>query len=382
MFIGAPSRGWLGGMNYYQNLISAIYSLDNRKIEIVVFTNTTTDPESIIENKKVRVIPTRLLDKKPAFAFLRRVSRRVLGKDIILERLLKKYNVSVLSHSGYFGRKSRLPAIGWIPDFQYIHITDNFTKQDILTRKRENNKICSLCTRVIVSSHSALKDLEKEYTQYASKAVVLQFVASRIHVDKSVTRKDMEKRYSFTSPFFYLPNQLWAHKNHRVVVDALVELKKAGYNPLVLATGSEQDYRNPGHVKSLFFYVEENDVSDNIRFLGVIPYSDLALLMRYSIAVINPSLFEGWSTTVEEAKTIGKRIILSDIPVHREQNPGGGMFFDPHDPVGLAEIMKGAIDEPNLKQDEELMRLAAEQLLERKRGFGERYQAIVIDALG
>lgn len=44
-------------------------------------------------------------------------------------------------------------------------------------------------------------------------------------------------------------------------------------------------------------------------------------LMKHAIAIINPSLFEGGSTTVEEAKSLLKVIILSGIPVHREQNP-------------------------------------------------------------
>ena len=65
------------------------------------------------------------------------------------------------------------------------------------------------------------------------------------------------------------------------------------------------------------------------RCLGLVSYADLIGLMRYLTALINPSLFEGWSTTVEEAKSLGKTIILSDIPVHREQAPENGRFFDP-----------------------------------------------------
>ena len=57
----------------------------------------------------------------------------------------------------------------------------------------------------------------------------------------------------------------------------------------------------------------------NFIFLGVIPYKDVLGLMRAAVAVINPSVMEGWSTTVEEAKSLGLPLILSDIPVHREQ---------------------------------------------------------------
>ena len=49
--------------------------------------------------------------------------------------------------------------------------------------------------------------------------------------------------------------------------------------------------------------------------------------MRKSIAIIQPSLFEGWSTIVEESRSIGKNIILSDLGVHKEQNFSRSIFF-------------------------------------------------------
>ncbi len=59
--------------------------------------------------------------------------------------------------------------------------------------------------------------------------------------------------------------------------------------------------------------------------------------MRASAATINPSLFEGWSTTVEEAKAIGAPMILSNLAVHREQAGERAIYFDPHDPADLAD---------------------------------------------
>ena len=54
-------------------------------------------------------------------------------------------------------------------------------------------------------------------------------------------------------------------------------------------------------------------------------------IMRRSLAVLQPSLFEGWSTTLEEARSIGKRTIVSDIAVHREQDLHTAMYFRPRD---------------------------------------------------
>ena len=43
-------------------------------------------------------------------------------------------------------------------------------------------------------------------------------------------------------------------------------------------------------------------------------------LMRDSLAVVQPSLFEGWGTVVEDAKTLGVQVLCSDIEIHHEEN--------------------------------------------------------------
>ena len=65
----------------------------------------------------------------------------------------------------------------------------------------------------------------------------------------------------------------------------------------------------------------------NFRYLGMIPLDHVYALLRASVALINPSRFEGWSTTVEEAKSFGVPMILSDIDVHREQTGGAARYF-------------------------------------------------------
>ena len=112
---------------------------------------------------------------------------------------------------------------------------------------------------------------------------------------------DLQLLYNFTESYFLLPNQFSIHKNHRVVVRALQMLNQAG-RIQVLATGSTNDHRHPTYFSSLMEYAKECGVLDNFRVLGPVPFDHLIGLMRHAIAFINPSKFEGLSTTVEEAK--------------------------------------------------------------------------------
>ena len=84
---------------------------------------------------------------------------------------------------------------------------------------------------------------------------------------------------------------------------------------------------------------------------------------------------------VEEAKSMGKAIVLSDIPVHREQAPARGFFFDPGNAADAARAMGEAWSAFDAAEDEAAVARAAEELPGRMRSFAEAYQGIVLDAL-
>jgi len=83
--------------------------------------------------------------------------------------------------------------------------------------------------------------------------------------------------------------------------------------------------------------VQARGLETNFRYLGIIPLEHVYALLRTSVALINPSRFEGWSTTVEEAKSFGVPLILSDIDVHREQAGSTACYFGLDDPATLAD---------------------------------------------
>jgi glycosyltransferase involved in cell wall biosynthesis len=61
--------------------------------------------------------------------------------------------------------------------------------------------------------------------------------------------------------------------------------------------------------------------------------------MRAAALIIQPSRFEGWSTVVQDAKALGRPLICSDIPVHREQAPGALGWFPCDAPDVLADLI-------------------------------------------
>ncbi len=235
--------------------------------------------------------------------------------------------------------------------------------------------------RVILSSYAALADLtEFAGAGAAEKCRVLQFVSQpRLAYSAVPPLAALPSEYSLPSRFFLLPNQFWRHKNHAVVIEAL----RLADDPdlVVLATGPNVDYRHPHHYSELMARVATLGLSARFRHLGVVPFAHLMSLMKHAVAVINPSYFEGWSTTVEESKSLGKRILLSDIDVHREQQPERGRYFPADDARALAALLTEAWHTHDEAADLAAAKLAAERLPARTQAFGAAYQNIVLESV-
>jgi glycosyltransferase involved in cell wall biosynthesis len=328
------NQSWLGGLNYYRSLISAVRELPGRKIEPVLLGGSKGEMPLTPD------LRTDLLQRKSLKWVVRKLMQRVLGRDVLLENFLLSNDISILSHSGALGR-SRVRTIGWIPDFQHRRMHEFFSGAELAQRDRAFRALCRDCTGIIVSSEQAKRDLLEFEPRAASRAHVLHFVPDVPPASQFKKRDELERAYGFSEPYLHLPNQFWAHKNHVLVLQALKILKERGETlPLILATGNTQDYRQPEHFQQLMEKCREWGLQERFRVLGTIPYLDLMSLMAHAHAVINPSFFEGWSTTVEEAKALGKTVFLSDIAVHREQAPERGSYFDPRDPAALADLLR------------------------------------------
>jgi len=81
--------------------------------------------------------------------------------------------------------------------------------------------------------------------------------------------------------------------------------------------------------------------------------------------------------TVDEARSVGKQALLSDIPAHREQNPPQAVFFEPRDCEDLAIKLKHIWHQKSPGPDMELEMQARQSLPERRRKYAESFMSVV-----
>jgi glycosyltransferase involved in cell wall biosynthesis len=122
-------------------------------------------------------------------------------------------------------------------------------------------------------------------------------------------------------------------------------------------------------------------VDGAFHVVGLVSRADVLQFALQSVAMINPSLFEGWSTTVEEAKSLGVPLLLSDLPVHQEQADGAAVYFGRDSPEQCADALLIAWRQTQVDGMERVS-LAAGRARDRTHSFAADFLAAVCRAGG
>tara|TARA_A100000164_G_C21878523_1_gene758962 strand:- start:320 stop:1483 length:1164 start_codon:yes stop_codon:yes gene_type:complete len=338
--INFKSTSWLGGYNYFKNLFLCLNENGNKKIEPVLITDNY-DYE--LRNDKVfskyEILNTNLVSRSN---LIQKVFSKILiiifGKNFMLDNFLKKNKIKILSHSGWIGHKSDIKNFPWLPDFQELHFPENFNIFSKLLRKMRVIFSSKFSTKILVSSKSVQQDLKKiNFNAYKNSELIKHSVEIPTF-NKLKPLGYLKKKYNIKSHYYFLPNHYWIHKNHLTVLKSLAINNGLQKNYQIVSTGQTFDHRHPDHFKNIKLFIKKKSIK-NYQILKIVPYIDLMSLMYYSIALINPSYSEGWSNTVEQAKAMKKKTIISNIKVHKEQKNKNTILFNPIDYKKLKKIL-------------------------------------------
>jgi glycosyltransferase involved in cell wall biosynthesis len=332
-----PRRLWAGGYNYQSNLFVALNRHCPGEIVPVMFAGMSDDAAELAALSRipgVEVVQSPTFDRRCSGL----VAALAFGLDWAAATEFHAKRIDLVFESArFFGWRLPFPAVAWFPDFQHRKLPQLFSSAARWRRDFGFRVQIASGRSIMLSSESALRDCRKFYPSLTSDISVVRFATQPAPGLLTANPADVLTQYGLPPKYFFLPNQFWRHKNHQVVVDALTILKKRGFDVVVATSGSTEDPRDPGYFEGVMREVEGRGLEMNFRYIGMIPLDHVYALLRTSMALINPSRFEGWSTTVEEAKSFGVPMILSDVDVHREQTSGMARYFGIDDPGALAD---------------------------------------------
>lgn len=339
LFNGLGNRGWIGGLYYIKNIIFSC--LQNPAI---------TDKFEIV----VLIDPAHadIFECFRSGAGSENVTILTYGGENKWKLALYEMNLIWLHGVKYcyalelnkIGKLFRRKGIFWIPDFQHRTLPEFFPAEELKRKKAIDLEMAMSSNPMVLSSFDSKNDLDRFYPEHRCPVEVVHFVS---YIEPEIRRitpeleQQVKNKFGLTKKYIYLPNQFWQHKNHIVAVKAIGLLRERhqmeSYD--FVFTGNLEDYRNPDYINQLKAIMEAPGVRDSIKLLGFVDRREQLAIMKNAEFVVQPSLCEGWGTVLEDAKVLDKTVLLSDIPVHREQKNEKCVLFDPHQPEELAELI-------------------------------------------
>ena len=221
-------QGWLGGVNGIANLLRALSTLPDPRVQPVLIANPNTPAQLFEGLPDVEILRTCLVDAGNRLHLARRISKRAIGRDPLMERWLQSKKIDVLSHCESLGPKSAIPTIGQIADFGYKYFPKLYADAAWRRMDAGTARICDQHAVIMMPSRAVVDDYRKFFPDARAKGVYLHQIPSAPPHGAAPDSATLRRRYPIRERIFYTPNQFWVHKNHSVIIDALALLAERG----------------------------------------------------------------------------------------------------------------------------------------------------------
>jgi glycosyltransferase involved in cell wall biosynthesis len=247
------------------------------------------------------------------------------------------------------GRAFPLPWIGYIPDLQHKRLPHWFSERERRTRDKLFSTMLDEAQAVVVNASAVVQDIKEFYPNRKARLFSLPFCPpASLELFSNASDPEVRAFYHLPERYFVISNQFWIHKSHETAFMALRQVRDTGHDVHLVCTGNTSDFRWPEHFNNLLGIIERSNLRDYVHILGLIPKRDQLAIIRGSLAVIQPTLFEGGpgGGAVYDAVSTGTPSIVSDIPVNREIDFGVVRFFVAGSAEDLAVKMMDMLANP------------------------------------
>ena len=357
---------WTGGIIYLLNAIRILNFLDDKdKPKVVVLYNPALKKYvDEIDYPYLELVPHNFSSIYKGY-----VDSILKNKNTFVHDLVVNHKLDAIFPMHDYPVKSKLDAklVSWYADLQHMYYPQFFTKRKVIERNARIRLILKNSKDLVVSSQAVKDDFLKFFKVPEKLNIHIYHFVSIIEGMPEITFDEIRAKYGLPEHFYMISNQFHKHKNHKVVFEAVAELKKKGIEVSIGITGRFPDEPDSPYMQELHDIINKNDLKKSIKFLGLIPRGDQLLLMKYCKAILQPSLFEGWSTVIEDAKSLQVPVIAASLNVNIEQLEEKGTYFEPHNVAQLVAILKNYPDRNYSKElydsYENRMKNAANELL-------------------
>ncbi len=145
--------------------------------------------------------------------------------------------------------------------------------------------------------------------------------------------------------FLLYPSNFWPHKNHCMLLTAFGMYKACHPESdlKLVCTGAPS-----ARMEYLRDATERMGLIKWVVFPGYVPNDEFATLMASCLALIFPSLYEGFGMPVLEAMAFGKPVLCSNVTSLPEVAGNAALLFDPRRPAEIVSAIERIENDPQL----------------------------------
>lgn len=145
-------------------------------------------------------------------------------------------------------------------------------------------------------------------------------------------------------PYFLYIGRSDPHKNLRRVIAAFAQLRNRDDYELRIVGSTDARYTPKLQAEAAAL-----GIADRVQFLNYVPYAELPALINQAIALVFPSLWEGFGLPVLEAMACGTPVITSTVASLPEVAGGAALLVNPTLTTEIADAMRLVAQDADLR---------------------------------
>ena len=204
------------------------------------------------------------------------------------------------------------------------------------------NRAVGISDRIIAVSENTKNDLIEHFKAPADKiTVIYEGVGNAYRMmppeELSARFKRLSEKYRLPENFFLYVGLMKPHKNVLWLVELFRRLKASGRLKSSLVLVGRKDKKYPKGFEGLRDLQTDGDVIH----IPAIEFPELLVLYNRAVALVHPSLYEGFGLTVLEAMKCGTPVITTKAASLAEVAGDAAVLVNPSDPSEMSEALVG-----------------------------------------
>jgi glycosyltransferase involved in cell wall biosynthesis len=194
---------------------------------------------------------------------------------------------------------------------------------------------------IICNSQTTADDLIKFFNISASKITPTLLAYNSQHFRPLTVNNNKNNK-----PYFLYFGRHVPYKNISGLIAAFAALPNNQNYELWIAGSAD-----PRYTPQLKLQVQELGIENQVKFLDYLKYEQLPLIINQAIAVVFPSLWEGFGLPVLEAMACGTPVITSNISALKEIAQEAALLINPYEIKEITQAMLSLIQDDQLRED-------------------------------